>query len=107
MTLPRLLTPIAAASTLAITLLAAPLALAQQGEASPRLSVTQIEQRLSTDGYRMLEFERDDGIYEVKALNSEGQCLELKLHPGTAEILHSERDDDCWDDRSQRNASRQ
>lgn len=96
----------AAASTLALMLFAAPLAMAQQAETAARLTVTQIEQRLSAEGYRMLEFERDDGVYEVKALNTEGQCLELKLHPGTAEILHSERDDDCWDDRNQRNATR-
>ena len=59
------------------------------------LSLSQVEQRLSGQGYRVLEIERDDGEFEVKAFNAQGQCRELHLNLRTGDIRREEADDDC------------
>lgn len=63
------------------------------------LSLSQVEQRLTAQGYRVLEIERDDGEFEVKALNAQGQCRELHLNLRTGEIRREEADDDCHEGR--------
>lgn len=84
--------PIAAA--LLAAALAAP-AFAQSSGARPELTLSQIESRLSEQGYRVLEIERDDGWYEVKAFNAAGECVELDVDRRTGEIVRAKRDDDC------------
>jgi len=69
-----------------------------QTAATSDLSLSQVEQRLTQQGFRVLEIERDDGRYEVKALNSAGQCVELDVNRRSGDIIRTERDDDCHDD---------
>lgn len=77
-----------------------------QSASAGELSLTQIEQRLSQQGFRVLEIERDDGRYEVKALNSAGQCVELDVNRRSGDIIRTERDDDCHDDDDRRGRAR-
>lgn len=70
------------------------------------LSLSQVEQRLTQQGFRVLEIERDDGRYEVKALNSAGQCVELDVNRRSGDIIRTERDDDCHDDGDRRGRNR-
>jgi hypothetical protein len=70
------------------------------------LSLSQIEQRLTSQGYRVLEIERDDGEFEVKALNAQGQCRELHLNLRTGEIRREEADDDCYSENRARPGGR-
>ncbi len=79
---------------------------AQTTTAAGDLSLSQVEQRLSQQGFRVLEIERDDGRYEVKAFNSAGQCVELDVNRRSGDIIRTERDDDCHDDDDRRGRNR-
>lgn len=79
----------------AVVLLAAGAAYAQTAPVNGDLSLSQIESRLTSDGFRVLEIERDDGHYEVKAWNRDGQCVELDVDRRSGAILRTKRDDDC------------
>lgn len=95
---------IAAASTALVLAgaLAVP-AYAQSSNTQPELTLSQIESRLSGQGYRVTEIERDDGWYEVKAFNDQNRCVELHLDRRSGEIVRTESDDDCHgDDHSRR-----
>lgn len=61
------------------------------------LSIPQIHDKLVAAGYRNIEkIEREDGAYEVRAANRDGERVKLYLNPQTGEIL----------DRRQRKSSR-
>jgi len=61
------------------------------------LSIPQIHDRLDAAGYRNIEkIEREDGGYEARATNRNGERIKLYLNPQTGEIL----------DRRQRKSSR-
>jgi Peptidase propeptide and YPEB domain len=62
------------------------------------LSLSQIEQRLTADGFRVFEIERYARSVEVKGLDRNGRCREMHLDPVTGAVLHEESDDDCYDD---------
>lgn len=66
-----------------------------QSNSNTDLGLGQIESRLSTQGFRVLEIERDDGYYEVKAFNSAGNCVELDVSRSSGEVLRTRSDDDC------------
>ncbi|MBL8545522.1 MAG: PepSY domain-containing protein [Hyphomonadaceae bacterium] len=66
-----------------------------QSNAGNDLALGQIESRLTSQGFRVLQIERDDGHYEVKALNASGQCVELDVSRRSGEILRTKSDDDC------------
>lgn len=83
-----------AAAALASFAFAVP-AFAQSVSTRPELSLSQIESRLSERGFRVLEIERDDGHYEVKAFNSAGNCVELDVNRRTGDIVRTKSDDDC------------
>lgn len=89
-----------AAAALASLAIAAP-AFAQAASAQAELTLSQVESRLSEQGFRVLEIERDDGRYEVKAFNSAGACVELDVNRRTGEILRTKGDDDCGVDTRQ------
>jgi len=90
-----LIRTIAAVAALAI---AAP-AFAQTAPSNGNtLSLSQIESRLTGQGYRVLEIERDDGDFEVKAFDNQNRCRELHVSLRTGEILREEADDDCYED---------
>lgn len=73
-------------------------AYAQSSNTQPELSLSQIESRLSGQGFRVIEIERDDGLYEVKAFNDQNRCVELHINRRSGEIVRTENDDDCHDD---------
>lgn len=78
-------------------------AYAQSNNTQPELSLSQIESRLSGQGFRVVEIERDGGLYEVKAFDAQNRCVELHLNRSSGEIVRSESDDDCHgDDRNRR-----
>ncbi len=55
------------------------------------LSIRDLLDRLEAQGYSdFTEVERDDGRYEVKAKDAQGQRVELDVHPVTAEVLKTE-----------------
>lgn len=87
-------TRIAAASALAISLLAAP-ASAQSVSTRPQQNGEQIAATLTAQGYQIVEIERDDGHYEVKAINSSGQCVEMDV-TARGEVIRTKSDDDCY-----------
>lgn len=82
---------------LACVFLAAPsLAHGQsQTTAGQPLSLSAIEERLSADGFRVIEIERYPNSVEVKGYERAGQCVEVHLDPRTGAVLRRERDDDC------------
>jgi len=86
-----------AACAIAAGAFAAPAAFAQ-AQTGERLSISQIDQRLSAQGFRVFEIEWDDGKYEVTALNAQNQCRELDVNPRTGEVTRDRADDDCHDD---------
>jgi len=70
------------------------------------LSLSQVETRLSGQGYRVIEIERDDGDFEVKAFDNQNRCRELHVNLRSGEILREETDDDCYDDGRSRRGDR-
>lgn len=66
-----------------------------QSNGSTNLTASQIESRLTEQGFRVIRIERDDGHYEVKAINRDGDCLELDVSRRTGAIIGSKGDDDC------------
>jgi hypothetical protein len=84
---------IATATLLLAGLAAGGSAMAQQ--ASPAaLTVPQVIERLSAQGYTdFTEVERDDDrTYEVEARHADGRRMELHVDARTAEILKAEQD---------------
>ncbi len=57
------------------------------------LSVSQIAAKLEAMGYQIREIETEDGVYEVEAVDKNGQRVEAYVHPATGEILKQEEDD--------------
>lgn len=73
---------------LAAFCVSSPVALAQT-------STSEIEARLTADGYKIVEIERYPAKIEVKAWDKAGACVELHLDPATGKIVKSESDDRC------------
>ena len=83
-------------AAICFSLTAPSLAAAQtQPSAGENLPLSTIEQRLTADGFRVVEIERYANSVEVKGYDRAGQCMELYLHPRTGDVLRRERDDDC------------
>lgn len=63
------------------------------------ISVDKIHQQLTDLGYTGIrEIERDDGGYEVDAINPDGRRVDLRLQRDTGKIVRASRDDDDDDD---------
>lgn len=66
------------------------------GSTAPRdqwLPLGKIQRTLRSDGYEVREIEVDDGYYEVKAIDPDGQRVEIHVDPVSGKILKVERDD--------------
>ena len=62
-------------------------------------SISEIEQQLKAEGFKITDLERERRTYEVTGLEKSGRCVELRMDANSGKILHRERDDDCgWDD---------
>jgi hypothetical protein len=58
------------------------------------LSIEQLTNQLTVLGYANIqEIEREEGCFEVEALDSENREMELLVHAVTGEILKAEPDD--------------
>jgi hypothetical protein len=51
------------------------------------LSPAQVTDKLTQQGYKVLEIESDDGAYEVEMLDKNGVKVDTHVHPATAELL--------------------
>jgi hypothetical protein len=84
---------------LALSLAALPALASERGEehsAMPQtgwLSVEQIKQKLTQDGYDVRDVETNDEGYEVYAIDASGKRLEASIDPRTGEVLGEVHDD--------------
>ena len=84
---------------LALVALAASGALAESG--SPRvdvpreqwMSVAQVAEHFTAQGYDVHSVEAEKDRYEIEAVDKDGRRMEIDAHPVTGEILKQERDD--------------
>jgi hypothetical protein len=51
------------------------------------LSVNDVTQKLTQQGFQVRKIEVDDGTYEFEGTNTAGVKVEAHVHPGTGEIL--------------------
>jgi len=51
------------------------------------LSPTQIAEKLSEKGFKVIEIESDDGAYEVEMIDKNGTQIDAHVHPATGELL--------------------
>ncbi len=58
------------------------------------LPVSEVVQKIEAKGYKIHEFEADDGMYEFEAIDSSGARVEGHAHPATGEILDTRPDND-------------
>jgi Peptidase propeptide and YPEB domain len=71
-------------------------AAAHQAPAAARsVSLADIEDRFSADGFRIVEIERYADVIEVKGYDRSGLCVEIYLDRHSGETLRRERDDSC------------
>lgn len=56
------------------------------------ISVADVAKIATDAGYTVREVERDDGCYELNVVDANGVRFELDIHPGTGEIVRTERD---------------
>ncbi len=53
-----------------------------------------VEALAEAQGWTIRRVKIDDGCYEIYGQNAEGQAIEVKLHPGTLEIIEIEFEGD-------------
>ena len=53
----------------------------------------------TTQGWEVRRIKIDDGCYEIDGRDAEGRAIEVKLHPGTLQIVEFEFEDDDGDER--------
>jgi len=58
------------------------------------LTVPQITEKLTAQGYDVRKVKIEKGRYEVYAIAKDGKRLEAYVHPATGEILDNEAKDD-------------
>ena len=56
-----------------------------------RMSIAQVTEKLTGQGYEVRKIESDDGVYEAYVIDQSGARLEVYVHPATGEILRQER----------------
>ena len=62
----------------------------------PREAVTALAQ---DRGWTISGIKIDDGCYEIDGRDAQGRAIEVKLHPGTLQIVEFEFEDDDGDER--------
>lgn len=69
--------------------------LAQTQATGQELSAKQIIEKLESAGYTQIhDIEKDDGMWEVDAVNSAGQRVELDVDPVSGNVVRERPDDD-------------
>ena len=65
-----------------------------QPAAQPQLDAKQIIAKLESAGYTSItDVEKDDGMWEVDAVNSAGQRVELDVDPVSGNVVREQPDD--------------
>jgi hypothetical protein len=54
-----------------------------------------------TQGWDVRRIKIDDGCYEIDGRDAQGRAIEVKLHPGTLQIVEFEFEDDDDDEREE------
>jgi hypothetical protein len=55
------------------------------------LTIPAIYEKVVAAGYSdVTEIERDEGVYEIKAINADGERVKLYVHPRTGEVLDTQ-----------------
>ena len=62
----------------------------------PREAVAQFA---TAQGWQVRRIKIDDGCYEIDGRDATGRAIEVKLHPGTLQIVEFEFEDDDGDER--------
>lgn len=63
------------------------------GSSGTRLAAHEIRQALEAAGYRAIrDLEFDDGVWDADAINRANQSVELKIDPGTGQVLREKLD---------------
>lgn len=57
-----------------------------------------VQQMAESKGWTVQRIKTDDGCYEIKGRNANGDEIEVKVHPATLEILEVETEDGDDDD---------
>jgi hypothetical protein len=57
------------------------------------LTIAQITEKFTSQGYHVREVKVEDGGYEIYAIDKDGKRLEAYVNPVTGEMLKSEMDD--------------
>jgi uncharacterized membrane protein YkoI len=82
-------------SAVLASILAAPVLLAQTpNAAATELDAKQIIAKLESAGYTSIsDVEKDDGVWEVDAVNSAGKRVEVDVDPVSGNVLREQPDD--------------
>ena len=102
-----LIRSIAIASLLFVAALPAaaqPQAPGRAAPSAPSVSLSDIEDRLATDDFRVVAIERYANVIEVKGYDRRGECVEIHLDRRSGDVLRRERDESC--DRDGRRGAR-
>jgi hypothetical protein len=54
------------------------------------MSVDDVTQKLTSQGFQVRKIEADDGTYEFEGTNADGVDVQAHVHPGTGEILQGD-----------------
>jgi hypothetical protein len=57
------------------------------------LTIAQITEKFTSQGYDVRQVKVEDGGYEIYAIDKDGKRLEAYVNPATGELLKSETDD--------------
>lgn len=88
-------------TVLALTTLGAGAALADDDCDAPMADWqprSAVQQMAESKGWTVRRIKTDDGCYEIKGRNANGDEIEVKVHPATLEILEVETEDGDDDD---------
>lgn len=58
------------------------------------LTVAQVTEKFTAQGYKVRQVKIEKGAYEVYAIAKDGKRLEVLVHPATGEILGDEAEED-------------
>jgi hypothetical protein len=56
------------------------------------MSVDDVTQKLTSQGFQVRKIEADDGSYQFEGTNADGDDVQARVHPGTGEILRGDDD---------------
>lgn len=58
----------------------------------------EVEQLAAASGWEVSRIRIDDGCYEITGRDASGRAIEVKVHPGTLEVVEMEYEDEEFDE---------